>query len=86
MKLFLWVGALVAFCVPLAARADKLADRVVIVYNAEDPDSRPLADYYAQKRGVPTNQICGIRAPVAETISRQGLQREDSRSCVAVSH
>ena len=60
-----------ASLLPLAACADKLADRVIIVYNAEDPDSRPLADYYAQKRGVPTNQICGIRTPVAETITRQ---------------
>lgn len=63
--------ALVAGCLAGIAHADKLADRVVIVYNAEDPESRPLADYYAQKRGVPTNQICEIRAPVAETISRK---------------
>jgi uncharacterized protein (TIGR03790 family) len=56
---------------PYAARADDLAKRVVIVYNAEDPESKPLADYYARKRGVPTNQICEINASVADTISRQ---------------
>src|SRR5690242_9016756 len=56
---------------PRAARADDLAQRVVIVYNAEDPDSKPLADYYARKRGVPTNQICEISIPVADTISRK---------------
>lgn len=70
-KGFLRVAALAASLLPFAACADKLADRIIIVYNAADPDSRPLADYYAQKRGVPTNQICGIRAPVAETITRQ---------------
>jgi len=63
--------ALVAGCLAGVAHADKLADRVVIVYNAEDPESRPLADYYAQKRSVPTNQIYGIHAPVTETISRK---------------
>ena len=61
----------VAVNVTGVARADTLADRVVIVYNAEDPESRPLADYYAQRRGIRTNQICGIHAPVVETISRK---------------
>ena len=56
---------------PRVARADDLAKSVVIVYNAEDPESKPLADYYARKRGVPTNQICEIDAHVTDTISRQ---------------
>jgi uncharacterized protein (TIGR03790 family) len=51
-------------------RADDWAQRIVLVYNVSDPESRPLADYYALKRGVPMDQICGIRAPVTETISR----------------
>lgn len=56
---------------PGGARADDLAARVVIVYNAGDPDSRPLADYYAWKRGVPTNQVCKLNVRVSETITRQ---------------
>jgi uncharacterized protein (TIGR03790 family) len=56
---------------PAGARADDLATRVVIVYNAGDPDSRLLADYYAWKRGVPTNQICKLNVRVSETITRQ---------------
>src|SRR5437660_7241568 len=68
----LWFTALAALLwLPGVARADGLAQRVVIVYNAEDPDSKPLADYYARKRGVPTNQICEISIPVADTISRK---------------
>jgi uncharacterized protein (TIGR03790 family) len=67
-----WFVALAALVwLPRAVVATDLAERVVIVYNAEDPESRPLADYYAQKRGVPTNQICGIDIRVSETISRQ---------------
>src|ERR1035438_1423776 len=68
----LWFTALAALLgLPRAAWADDLAQRVVIVYNAEDPDSKPLADYYARKRGVPTNQICEISIPVSDTISRK---------------
>ena len=68
---FLWVTLLATLVWwPLAARADEAAKRIVLVYNITDPESRPLADYYALKRGVPMDQICGIHAPVAETISR----------------
>ena len=56
---------------PRVVSAGDLAERVVIVYNTEDPDSRPLADTYAEKRGVPTNQICGISIRVSETVSRK---------------
>jgi len=51
-------------------RADDLGKSVVIVYNVQNPDSRPLADYYALKRGVPSSQICRIDIRDAETITR----------------
>ena len=54
-----------------AATADDLARQVVIVVNDTEPESRPLAEYYAQRRGVPTNQICVIHARAAETITRR---------------
>jgi uncharacterized protein (TIGR03790 family) len=73
----LWFTALAALLWPLrVARADDLAQRVVIVYNAEDPDSKPLADYYARKRGVPTNQICEISARVEDTMSRRAFNEK----------
>jgi len=52
------------------ARGEDLGASVVIVYNEQEPESRPLADYYAQKRGVPTNQICSISLRPVETITR----------------
>src|SRR5579859_5600965 len=67
------IGFLVVAAVLVAlhtVRADDPAKGVVIVYNVEDPDSRPLADYYALKRGVPTSQICEIDVRAAETITR----------------
>ena len=53
-----------------SVRADDPAKGMVIVYNVEDPDSRPLADYYALKRGVPTSRICEIDVRASETITR----------------
>src|SRR5579871_2770161 len=63
--------ALVLCAMPRVACADDLAKQVVIVYNVADPDSRPLADYYAMKRGVPTNQLCLLNIRPVETITRQ---------------
>jgi len=55
-----------------ASRAETdLARRVLIVYNENEPESRPLAEYYSQRRGVPTNQICGLRPRNVELISRK---------------
>ena len=48
-----------------------LAATSVVVFNAADPLSRDLADYYAGKRGVPAEQVVGLRCSVEEEISRQ---------------
>src|ERR1700687_2951478 len=67
-----WVAVLACLLVLAPqARADDLAQRVLIVYNEQNPDSKPLADYYAQKRGVPTNQVCAIRVRDDETVTRR---------------
>jgi uncharacterized protein (TIGR03790 family) len=60
-----------------ASRAESdLARRVLIVYNETEPESRPLADYYAQRRGVPTNQICGLQVRNVELISRKEFNEQ----------
>ena len=67
-------GSLLAVLLATAATTiagDDLARRVLVVYNESEPESKPLAEYYAQRRGVPTNQICAIRARNAETITRR---------------
>jgi uncharacterized protein (TIGR03790 family) len=58
------------------ARGDDLAQRVLIVYNASEPESKPLADYYAQRRGVPTNQICRLAVRNAEVITRKEFNEQ----------
>jgi uncharacterized protein (TIGR03790 family) len=69
VKWLAWISALLVSCRVFGA--EDLAQRVVIVYNAQDPESKPLADYYAQKRGVPTNQMCAINMRPVETITRR---------------
>jgi uncharacterized protein (TIGR03790 family) len=69
VKWLVWINVLLFACDGFAA--DDLAQRVVIVYNAQEPESKPLAEYYAQKRGVPTNQICAINMRPVETITRR---------------
>lgn len=53
------------------ARAEDLADRVVIVVNERDAESVEIGRYYADQRGIPRENIVRIDAPAAETISRQ---------------
>jgi uncharacterized protein (TIGR03790 family) len=43
---------------------------VVVVYNSGMPESRSLAEYYAQKRGVPAGQLIGLELPDREEITR----------------
>ena len=59
-----------------AVAAEDRARQVVVVYNERDPESRPLAEYYALRRGIPTNQLCAIQARPAETITRREFNEE----------
>lgn len=71
--------ALKSICLCLAAlvvlagggqlRADDLAARVVILANARQPDSVRLAEFYAEKRGIPAANIIALPLPEAETIT-----------------
>ena len=45
-------------------------DEVVIVYNTRMPESKAVADYYAQRRLVPTNQIFGFALSTSDDMSR----------------
>ncbi|MCG3150094.1 MAG: hypothetical protein PCFJNLEI_03565 [Verrucomicrobiae bacterium] len=55
----------------VALAAEDPARRVLIVYNAAEPASEPLARYYAAHRNIPTNQICRVNVRNAETITRR---------------
>lgn len=45
------------------------ASRIVLLANAEDPDSLRIAEHYAKRRGVPRENIISLSMPKAETIT-----------------
>ena len=54
-----------------ALRAENPGDEVVVVYNTRVPESKRVADYYAERRHVPTNQIFGFALSTGDDMSRQ---------------
>lgn len=54
---------------PLLARAG--GDEVVVIYNKRMPESRSVAEYYAQARQVPKKQIYGFAMTTNEVMSRE---------------
>jgi uncharacterized protein (TIGR03790 family) len=53
---------------PLMARAG--GEEVVVIYNSRLPESKAVADHYAQLRQVPENQIYGFALTTNEEMSR----------------
>lgn len=67
LKLF---GCAALLAIAVNASAAPSGSEVVVVYNSRVPESRELAKYYAEKRGVPEKQVFGFALPREETISR----------------
>jgi uncharacterized protein (TIGR03790 family) len=74
MKFAKWISFLLLSGTALAG--EDLARRVLVVYNEAEPESKPLAEYYAQRRGVPASQICPIHVRNAETITRKEFNEQ----------
>lgn len=68
MRVLLYCVALMALV--RSALAAGAGDEVVVVYNTRMPESRAVAEYYAQKRQVPTNQVVGFELSTGEDMSR----------------
>lgn len=51
-------------------RGAEQGETVVVVYNSAVPQSKEVADYYAQRRQVPENQVLGLKLPTGETMTR----------------
>ncbi len=54
----------------LGIGAGDKGDQAIVVYNSRMPRSKAVADYYAEKRQVPTNQVFGFALSTNESISR----------------
>ncbi|HEU0008457.1 MAG TPA: TIGR03790 family protein [Verrucomicrobiae bacterium] len=62
---------LVALGRPGSARAAGGGDEVIVLYNTRVSESKQVAEYYAQRRAVPPNQVLGLDLPADESMSRQ---------------
>ena len=49
---------------------------VIVIYNKRVPESKSVADHYASRRQVPTNQIFGFDLPTVEAMSRLEFREE----------
>jgi uncharacterized protein (TIGR03790 family) len=69
-KLSLLIIGLLCVCgcaqVQLAAGE---ADSVVVLVNANDPDSAEIAEYYTESRGIPAGNIIALKMPTTETVT-----------------
>jgi len=72
-RLFLVVIALGLTALPAAAPALSPRD-LILVYNLNLPESLAVASYYAEKRGVPAENLFGVNAPTTESISREDYE------------
>ncbi len=54
-----------------AVRPGREAAATIVVYNARDPESRALAGYYAERRGIPDGQVIGLKCMETEEITRE---------------
>jgi len=48
-----------------------LSGETVIIYNPDYAQSRELAQYYAEKRGIPADHLIGLDCPIDDSMSRQ---------------
>ena len=66
------------FSDPAASLPDRSnpANFAVVVYNANDPLAAPLAQYYAEKRGIPAERVVALRCALTEEIGREQYDRD----------
>ena len=62
--------ALLSCAVLPSLRAADSGASVVVVYNTQMPESKKVADYYAERRHVPAGQVFGFKLPITETMTR----------------
>jgi uncharacterized protein (TIGR03790 family) len=76
LRLIIWLAVFAGVIGPGPARAG--GSDVVVVYNSSVPESKAVAEYYAQARQIPRNQVVGLALPAGLEISRaefrSGLQ------------
>ncbi len=70
MKKFLLATTLL-LTAAFGIRAGNPGDEVVLIYNTKVPESKRIADYYAEKRQIPADQIFGYALTTNQDMSRK---------------
>jgi uncharacterized protein (TIGR03790 family) len=79
-----WLSFLAAFfliqvllSLPLASVAAALTpEDLILVYNLNVPESRQVAEYYAQKRHVPPENLVGVKVSTGEDMTRKEYDQQ----------
>ncbi|HVK58737.1 MAG TPA: TIGR03790 family protein, partial [Candidatus Kapabacteria bacterium] len=67
---------LATLCIGLArCLVADTGESVVVVYNSRMAESKMVADHYAAKRQVPSNQVISLALPEGETITRNEFEQ-----------
>ncbi len=69
MRAFVLVLLLLAGLWPLAGAAPEPRS-VAILYNSADPESRKLAEFYREARGIPAENLIALEMPLTQDVSR----------------
>jgi uncharacterized protein (TIGR03790 family) len=74
------VRQLGALALALAVSSEVLAansgTQVVVIYNSRLPESKQVAEHYAQRRSVPADQLFGFDLPVTEEMTRTQFEEQ----------
>lgn len=71
MKMAWWFSSLaVGLAVLRPPVAPARGSEVLVVYNSALPESKAVAEYYAERRGVPAGQVLGFELSREESVSR----------------
>jgi uncharacterized protein (TIGR03790 family) len=60
---------------PDARAAALQPDELLLIYNAQSAESYRLAQYYSEKRGVPSDQMLGLTMDLVETLPRADYEQ-----------
>src|SRR5689334_2974141 len=64
------IWTVVGFALLSSSQGAEPGEEVVVIYNKRVPDSKQVADFYAEKRHVPIAQVFGFEISTNEEVSR----------------
>lgn len=76
-------GAEAPALAPSAPPPQTRGGEVVVLFNSVLPESRAVAEYYAERRAVPTNRLVGLEMPTNEVMSRADFDAKIAKPLVS---